>query len=167
MKKKREENGFSLIELLVVILIVGIVSVIAIPNLMAARRSANEGSATMSMRTIHEAQTTFMSSNQRFANDLFELGSAGLIDETLSTISGTYIVKNHYNFVHNRRPATATNAEQYDGTAFPTVSDGLGATGLRSFYMNEQGTAYHLAGGTPPSGATPTNRVPTTGVPLE
>src|ERR1700752_483954 len=88
MSMKRE-NGFSLLELLIVVGIILIIATIAIPSLLRSRQSARESSAGAQLRTINTAEVTYISSNQGSYGDIPSLITQGLIASRFSgAISG-------------------------------------------------------------------------------
>jgi prepilin-type N-terminal cleavage/methylation domain-containing protein len=133
----KNQKGFSLVELLVVVIIIAIVAAIAIPNLLASRRAANEASAISSLRTIHSAEASYQATtgqNTGYAT-LAALGTGGLIDGTLS--AGT---KSGYAFVLD-----AATSQVYCATAKASTK---GTTGVRSFAVNQTGVIQAAADAT-------------------
>ena len=145
----RKDNGFSLIELLIVVAIILIIAAIAIPNLLRARMAANEASAVSSIRTINTGMITYGSTYPTvgFATALTNLGgttpctpsssTACLIDSVLA--GGT---KSGYKFAATG--SGGTPMVQYYATATPVTAN---QTGIRSFCAFEDAVVRVQPGG--------------------
>lgn len=77
----KKEQGFSLIELLIVVAIIAIIAAIAVPSMLQARMAANESSAVQSCRTIGSAEVAYAAINNQTYTELATLVAGGFLDD--------------------------------------------------------------------------------------
>jgi len=153
----RQQEGFSLIELLIVVSIILIIAAIAIPSLVGAKIAANEASAANSIRTINTAQVTYQSTYAAigYSNSIAALGppastgcpasglvsgNACLIDFALASATVAAVAKSGYCFGVGV-PAGGPPNPSYTVGGAPAA---FNRSGVRGFCSNEDG-AIHVA----------------------
>ena len=140
----RSSRGFSLVELLVVVMVILVIAAIAIPSLVHARMHANEASAISSMRAVRTAELMYQDAypDEGFADSMVKLGPNGsdctrvgktnsclLMDETLA--SG---LKSGYVF-----DLTGDGSKPAAGYTLTATPESSGVSGRCSFSSDASG----------------------------
>jgi prepilin-type N-terminal cleavage/methylation domain-containing protein len=117
----KNENGFSLIELLIVVVIIGIVAALAVPALKKSVRATENQSAFSTMRSMGQAQANYYSQNNRYAR-LDELNTAQ--GAVLGTTVGSDIIRGPFRYTLTSDSSDTTLKSSYTVLASrPSVGD--------------------------------------------
>jgi type IV pilus assembly protein PilA len=125
-RHKGTEEGFTLIELMVVVLIIAILIAIAIPTFLGARTRAQDRQAQSNLRNAFAAEKVVYTDNQAFTTDVATLSG---IEPSL-----TYVAANNV--------TAATDAKQiYVNVNGTTVTLGAKSKSGTCFYMQDSANA--------------------------
>jgi type IV pilus assembly protein PilA len=154
----RQTNGFTLMELLIVIAIILILMLMAIPTIGSLKKQANETSAIQSIRAITQAQLQYESTfpSNGYASSLTALGgdpksgaptpaASQMLQGDLSTgIKSGYIFQ-----IGNITKVNLSGVDRVTGYQVTAVPQTVGQTGNRGFCSDQFGTIKaDPAGGT-------------------
>jgi len=141
-KRNSNQRGFSLIELMIVIAIIGILIAVGVTGWKAAVRSANEAAAIKTLRSIGEQQMLYYNAHQRSTFGTFdEMLKENLLD---TRFAGTTPVVDGYVYQMKVVPKSTSQQAGYTVNCDPQVSEGVGATGKNHYYLDSDANTIHV-----------------------
>lgn len=137
--KSNSEKGFSLIELLLVVVVIGIVAALAIPALQKSIVAAEAGTTFATLRTISSTQVGFFSANGRFGT-LSEINS--VVTGGIGRTAGNQIFRKSFTF--DMVPANPTPDELREGYTVLATRQVVGDPVIFQYELTQAGEIQQI-----------------------
>ncbi|MBI3654586.1 MAG: type II secretion system protein [Acidobacteria bacterium] len=138
-----KEDGFSLIELLIVVAIMGILASIAVPHLLRSRQAAYEANAMRYIRSWSPGQELYKRAHGYYADTDEIMVTEGFISKGLKAGSADDAAYNYSIDSESRNPDNTPNTTLWWGRARRKS----GYTGMNSYYVDQTGVIRYALGG--------------------
>lgn len=149
---RNSDHGFTLVELLIVVAIIGILAGLTAHHVLAAKMAANEASAVGTIRSVHSGQIAYSSScaSGNYAQSLAALVAGRFVSPDVNLPS-----KSGYTFAVSNALGTAgpmdCNGTQAYSAYYLAGTPISNLTGIRAFATNQFGGIWQDTTGVPPA----------------
>jgi type IV pilus assembly protein PilA len=120
----KQEQGFSLIELLIVVAIIAIIAAIAVPSMLQARMAANESGAIQGCRTVGSAEMSYAAINNQTYTDISTLATKGYLDDRFGGTPAKFSGYTYADSSDSNIPGMLTNPSGFGADATPDANLG-------------------------------------------